>query len=292
MSDWTYVAGTMQVEIPFYTVNKDRVKEYIEWSINQVKKYGHDISGSEGPAEIYVNTVAHPSMYSSETSDSWQFANIQIVGSLRDRMLGETRNEVIAFLKKLALFMGLDNIEITVHAYSKSETITEHAYSKLYDYNDTETYDKNEPYRDKIFNIQTQNKHRFFDHVLNLQTAANIAEIITNSSPTTIEGLLNNFGLDRHIDWNFTDHITEWYTDHKIKIPNPEDESYNHWFKKRKYPPKPDLNKLCDELRSKAYGAESYTYDPVEQEKNRRIYRIVDTAVSDKRLMDKVNMWG
>ena len=29
MSDWTYVNGTMLVEIPFYSVKKDRVKDYI-----------------------------------------------------------------------------------------------------------------------------------------------------------------------------------------------------------------------------------------------------------------------
>ena len=291
MSDWTYVNGTMLVEIPFYSVKKDRVKDYIEWSINQVKKYGYDITGSEGPAEIYINMPAHPCMYSSETSDSWDNANIQIVGSLRDRMLGQTRNEVKAFLKKLSLYMSLDNINITVNGYDE-EVITETAYSHLYDYNDNEHYDEYEKLRDKLYEIQMANKHRYFDSLLNIKIGSEFAEIITNSSPSTIEGFLNNFGIDRIIDWDFTERIIEWYKEHKVKLPNPDEEKYVGWFKKRKYPPKPDNEKLIDELRSKAYGRNSYDYDPVEQEKNRRIYRIVDTAVNDKKLMEKVNRWG
>lgn len=291
MSDWTYVQGTMSVQIPFYSVKKDRVKEYIEWSIKQVRKYGFDITGSEGPAEFYINLPAHPSMYSSETSDSWCRANIHIVGSLRDRMLNQTKDETNAFLKKLSLYMSLDNINITINGYGE-EVITETTYSKLYDYTDNEHSDEYEKLRNKLYEIQLANKYRFFDSLLNLKLGSDIAEIISNSSPATIEGLFCNFGLDRIFDWDFTDRIKDWYKEHKVKINAVEDEKYNSWFRKRKYPPKPNNEDLLEELHSKVYGPNSYEYDTVEQVKNKRIYHIVDTAINDKRLMEKVNMWG
>lgn len=292
MSDWTYVNGTIRVTVPFYTVKKDRVKEYIEWAINQVKKRGCDITGSEGPAEYFVNIPAHPTMYSSESTDSWDNAYIQIIGSLRDRMQDQTRNEVNAFLKRLNYYMIVEGIDITVSGSGEPEEIIEHAYSFLYDYSDDEHYDEYEKYRDKLFRIQLANRHKFYDSLMTFKAAADIAELISNASPNTIEGFLCNFGLNRIIDWTFTDNICDWYKEHKVSVPDQDDKQYDKWFRKKKYPPKHEDQKLVDELHDKAYGKDSYDYDEVEKVKNKRLYRIVEVAIRDKDVMKKVNMWG
>lgn len=207
MSNWTYVNGTLTVEIPFQTVIKDRVKDYVVWSISQTKKHGYDITGSEGYAEMYVNTQNLMTMWSSECGNSWSIAHVQIVGSLRDRELECTIDEIKKFLKKLVQFVSIRDVNIRVSDSIHKEILTEHYYSKLYELDDAKLYNMNHEYRSKIFNIQLHNQHRFFDNLLDFRTCANIAEILSRASPTAIDCLLSNFGLDRLLSWDFDEHI-------------------------------------------------------------------------------------
>lgn len=234
MSNWTVVSGTLQVEIPFQTVVKERVKDYVDWAIARVKHYGYDITGSERSAEIYVNVQDRYTCWSSECGDSWSIAHIQIVGALRDRELNCTVCEIKAFLKKLAQFVLISNVNINVSDCIGKETIVDYYYSKLDKFDNIKSYTANERYRKKLFDIQLRNQHRFFDNLLNFKTCVNIAEIISKASPSTIEGLLSNFGLNELLSWDFDERIIKWYKKHKVKIPKIEEEHYKRWFANKK----------------------------------------------------------
>lgn len=288
MSHWTYVTGTVRVEIPFQTVVKDRVKDYIEWSIKQLKKKNIDITGSEGPANFFVNVFPHPSLYSSETGDSWSYGFITIAGSLRDREDSETIKEVKNFIKYLDYFMDVDDVMLEVSGDNKT-TINTSYYAEIYACDDT--WNENEKFRDKLYNIRFKNKHRFFDAQMTLEKAADIAEFITNVSPDTLEGLLCNFGIDRHIDWDYTDRMKSWYKDRHVTIRQPDDLHFKEWFKKRKYPKSPTIEELRDELCDLAYNADHYALPHAEQKKISKLYRIVNVASRSKTVTKTLAKW-
>lgn len=232
MSNWTVVSGMLQVEIPFQTVIKERVKDYIDWSIAQVKKYGYDIAGSEGPVEFHVNPQNRSSCWSSERGDSWRNACITIVGTLRDRELNCIVDETKAFLKKFAQFASIDYVNVYVSGNACEETIVDHYYSKLDKFDDIRSYTANQRYHKKLFDIQLHNQHRFFDNLLNFKTCANIAEIISRASPAVIVCLFNNFGLDRVLNCDFDEHHLAWCKMHKVNT-DIEKERCTRWFNKK-----------------------------------------------------------
>lgn len=288
MSYWSYVNGTITVRTPFYSGDINRIKDYITWSIKQVRHYGNDITGSEGPAEFYVNVGGHPSSYSSETTDNWDYGYITVVGSLRDREGPETIEETKKFLRRLEHFLNIEYINLNV-AGDGTVNITENVYSKLREVD--ADWDKNEEYRDQLFRIQLQNKHRFFDQLLTLEKSCEIAEILTNVSPDTLTGLLCNFGIDRAIDWDYTDSYYDWFKKHKVTAHDPEDIIYEGWFRKRKYPPKVSVDILVGDLRDKVYGTNKYKYPTVERKKLRRLYGLTKAASQNKDVMEEFNRW-
>lgn len=242
MSNWVVISGTLRVEIPFQTVVKERVKDYVDWAIARVKHYGYDITGSERSAEIYVNGQDCYTCWTSECGNSWSIAHIQIVGSLRDRELDYTVDEAKSFLKKFAQFVNICDVNLRISDTLEEKIVTDHYYSKLDKFDDIKSYTANERYRKKLFCIQLHNQHRFFDNLLNFKTCVNIAEIISKASPSAIEGLLSNFDLDRLLSWDFDERIVEWYKKHKIKIPKIEEEHYKRWFADKKRQAKDNQN--------------------------------------------------
>ena len=172
MSHWTYVNGTISVETPFSTSVRSRIEDYILWSIKQIRKHGVDITGSESPVRFFVHCGFHPSCYTSESADTWNYGYITVVGSLRDREDQETVNETDAFLKRLEHFLRVEEVNITVSGDEK-HTFNGNAYSEIKEFNDD--YDKNEKFKDKLFNIQLANSHRFYDEQLTLEKASDIA---------------------------------------------------------------------------------------------------------------------
>lgn len=289
MSHWTYINGTINVTLPFDTVLKSRVTDYIDWSIAQTRKYGFNITGSESPAIFYSAPGNHPSLYSSEMTDAWGYGYISVFGSLRDREVEETVNETNAFLKKLSQFLRIENVNITIN----DVRIDTAPYEHLNIMDETDIWEKNEKYRDKLFEIRLMNSHRFFDHVLTLEKSCEIAEILTHVSPDTLEGLLCNFGIDRMIDWDFTDHRKEWFKSHKIPVRKPEESKYDVWFKNKKCPPKATPKQLLDKLENECYGPNEYNYSTEDRENMYRLCGLTRIALNNKSVMKKFKKdWG
>ena len=289
MSHWTYVNGTISVETPFSTSVRSRIEDYILWSIRQIRKRGVDITGSESPVRFFVHCGYHPSCYTSESADTWNYGYITVVGSLRDREDQETVNETNAFLKRLEHFLRVEEVNITISGDEK-HTFNGNAYSEIKEFNDD--YDKNEKFRDKLFNIQLANSHRFYDEQLTLEKASDIAEFLTHVSPDTLDGFLSNFGIDRTIDWEFNESRIDWFQKHKIKIRPIEDTHYRTWFNKRKYPPKVTLEGLKDELDELAYGDKQYDFTEQEHKKITTLRTVIDAVQGSKvakRYIDKLS---
>ena len=287
MSHWTYVNGTIFVATPFSTSVRSRIEDYILWSIRQIRKRGVDITGSESPVKFFVHCGYHPSCDPSESAETWDYGYITVVGSLRDREDQTTIDETNAFLMRLEHFLRIEEINITVSGDEKY-TFNGNAYSKIKEFDDD--YDKNEKFRDKLFNIQLANSHRFYDEQLTLEKASDIAEFITHVSPDTLVGFLNHFGIDRTIDWEFTDRRVEWFKDHKVNVRSVEDRRYEEWFRKRKYPAKVTLEELKDELDELAYGDKRYEFTAREHEKITKLKTAIETVQSNKAAKKQVDI--
>ena len=80
MSHWTYVQGTVKVTIPFGTVNRERLVDYINWSLDDMKHRGFDITGSEGPAEKFVAASRYAGTYASNNANEYERGIISITG--------------------------------------------------------------------------------------------------------------------------------------------------------------------------------------------------------------------
>ena len=279
MSHWTYVNGTIGVKTPFSTSVRSRIEDYILWSIHQIRKRGVDITGSESPVKFFVHCSYYPSCDPYESAETWDYGYITVVGSLRGREDQKTIDETNAFLRRLEHFLRVEEINITVSGDEKY-TFNDNAYSKIKKFDDD--YDKNEKFRDKLFNIQLANSHRFYDERLTLEKASDIAEFLTHVSPDTLDGFLSHFGIDRTIDWEFTDRRVEWFKDHKVNVRPVEDRRCEEWFRKRKYPAKVTMEELKDELDELAYGDKRYDFTVREHEKIVTLKNTIGTVQSNK----------
>lgn len=287
MSHWTYVNGTIFVATPFSTSVRSRIEDYILWSIRQIRKRGVDITGSESPVKFFINCGYHPSCDPSESAETWDYGYITVVGSLRGREDQKTIDETGAFLRRLEHFLRVEEVNITVSG-DESHIFNGNAYSKIKEFDDD--YDKNEKFRDKLFNIQLANSHRFYDEQLTLEKASDIAEFLTHVSPDTLDGFLNHFSIDRTIDWEFTDRRVEWFKDHKVNVRSVEDRRYEEWFRKRKYPAKVTLEELKDELDELAYGDKRYEFTVREHEKITKLKTAIETVQSNKAAKKQVDI--
>ena len=289
MSHWTYVNGTIGVKTPFSTSVRSRIEDYILWSIRQIRKRGVDITGSESPVKFFAHCGYYPSCDPYESAETWDYGYITVVGSLRDREDQKTIDETDAFLRRLEHFLRVEEVNITVSGDEK-HTFNGNAYSKINEFDDD--YDKNEKFRDKLFNIQLANSHRFYDEQLTLEKASDIAEFITHVSPDTLVGFLNHFGIDRTIDWEFTDRRVEWFKDHKVNVRPFEDRRCEEWFRKRKYPAKVTLEELKDELNDLAYGDKRYDFTVREHKKITTLRRVIDAAQGSKVAKRYIDEWS
>lgn len=279
MSHWTYVNGTIGVKTPFSTSVRSRIEDYILWSIRQIRKRGVDITGSESPVKFFVHCSYYPSCDPSESAETWDYGYITVVGSLRDREDQKTIDETGAFLRRLEHFLRVEEVNITVSGDEK-HTFNGNAYSKIKEFDDD--YDKNEKFINKLFNIQLVNSHRFYDERLTLEKASDIAEFIAHVSPDTLAGFLSHFGIDRTIDWEFTDRRVEWFKDHKVNVRPVEDKRCEEWFRKRKYPAKVTLEELKEELNELAYGDKRYDFTAMEHKKITTLKTAIGTVQSNK----------
>ena len=284
MSHWTYIRGTFNAQLPFQSGNKDRIIAYIEWAIKMTRRNGFDITGSEGPVKFFVNPPVTPSSFSSEDGETFNYGFVTVIGSLRDREDDQTIGETQKFLAKLQQFMELTAVHIRVKGdYS---TPIEAVYPNYEDLSFDE-YDKYEAQRDKLWRIRHFNCQRFYDNVVaDFRKCCEIAEILHNLSPKGREGLLDNFGIERLIDWDYNDRYKTWYEGQfERKIPEPDYDRSEKWAWKKTYPKKPTIAQVIDEVLEFAYGDKKHDFSQEEHEKLRVILeslRKVQSREEDK----------
>lgn len=285
MSYWVHIGGTIQVSAPFYSVSAGRIKDYIEWSISQCKKYGYKIEGSEGPAKFFVNVPNRPHLFASNNANTLCDGCITVYGSLRDSSNFTATRETNAFLRRLSHFLKVDEVSINIDdGDDKSlidKTVYDIEYERLY-----ENGDMTNDLTHKLFLLNLANSHRYYDQLLTLEKASEIAEFITHVSPKTLNGLLGNFGCDRTIDWDYTYDMKSWFANNKIPVDLPSKDSMHEqsdkWFKQRKYPRRLTAKELKNELCEKTYGDKSFENTVIEHNKNEAIYNIIKTALNNK----------
>ena len=118
MSNWTHV-------IAAYEVNTWRCSKKIRTIVRKIMKHAPEISGSEGPADMFIN---FPSGFSES---SVKFVNgtckrvdyqthfvVTISGHLRDRIADTTKNE----LKRFETFLKSQDWEIVMKRISVEES--------------------------------------------------------------------------------------------------------------------------------------------------------------------------
>lgn len=118
MSYWTHITACIYVD----TWNPNEFTKDVAGYIKDVLKNAPDITGSEGPADIFVNAL------SGHSSSSWDHENdcyieyqtraaITIIGDLRDRLKEQTRDEYESFVR----FLGQQGWEIRQRSCSIRE---------------------------------------------------------------------------------------------------------------------------------------------------------------------------
>ena len=287
MSHWTYIRGTFNAQLPFQSGSKDRIVAYIEWAIKMTRRNGFDITGSEGPVKFFVNPPVSPSSFSSEDGETFNYGYVTVIGSLRDREDDQTIGETQKFLAKLQQFMELTAVHIRVKGdYS---TPIEAVYPNYEDLSYDE-YEKYEAKRDKLWRIRHINCQRFYDNVVaDFRKCCEIAEILHNLSPKGREGLLDNFGIERLIDWDYSDRYKGWYEGRfERKIPEPDYDRSEKWAWKKAYPKKPTIAQVIDDVCTLAYGDKEYDFSKEEHEKLRIILESLRKVQEHKEDKDEI----
>lgn len=138
MSCWTHIVAVMHVETYAERVN-------IEQYVRDLLKEAPEITGSEGPASVFVNAVDGHNIWTSRACDicPWKDSDdgdgncaapddfdcpsgafqsrvvITVCGDLRDRMKAETHKEWKAFQKYIfkTLGFGYRNVACSIQGY-------------------------------------------------------------------------------------------------------------------------------------------------------------------------------
>lgn len=289
MSHWAYINGTFDVVVPFYTNNVQRIKDYIYWSIKQLYKNNIKITGSEGPADYFVNVRNYSNM-SGTCGEEWDEAIVTITGSLRDRYANEMENDINLFFKRLAHFVRFVNMHVTIHD-DENEIKIKHPYydiEEVYNYDDNP--DPNEVYRNKLHRIRLKNKTRFYDSkVLTFEKCVEISEILYEISPKTLECFLNNFDIDRLIDWDFTDFMKDWHRTNKIDQ-YASDQEISRFNQKLRYPKKPTIDDMISVLQNKCYN-DRHNTTVNEREFAENLLHTMYAVKKDKNKMESLKRW-
>ena len=83
---------------------------------------------------------------------------------------------------------------------------------------------------------------------------------------------MDNFGIERLIDWDYSDRYKSWYEGQfERKIPEPDYDRSEKWAWKKAYPKKPTIAQVIDDVCTLAYGDKEYDFSKEEHEKLRII---------------------
>lgn len=147
MSYWTYIDGTIQVDVP------GRTQPEIEYILKTILDHLPIVTGSERNMEVYINqrdgdnsSCSHDEYgmetnnltdsYGNKSQRGWlrtQSAYIITVnGSLRDREFEQTFREFVKWLCRLSKRIEVDSVFVKIKGCGKSYVINEDVFSPFY----------------------------------------------------------------------------------------------------------------------------------------------------------------
>ena len=146
MSNWTYVKGSIEVDVP------GRSQPEIEYILKSILSHLPRVTGSESDMRIYINKCNGENTSSSHDEYGMRTKNLvdeggwlrtqsiymlTLDGSLRDRVFNETFREFMKWLCRLSKRLSVNSILVRIDDYDKSYVINENwdsAYEKMYEY--------------------------------------------------------------------------------------------------------------------------------------------------------------
>lgn len=154
MSCWTYITGTINVDVP------GRTQPEIEYILKTIMDHLPVVTGSERDMEVYLNRVegdncssSHDEyeMWTNNLTDGYGDKNrkggwlrtqsqylITVNASLRDRMFEQTFREFMKWLCRLSKRINIDSIFVKIKGCDNSDNdreyiINEEGYKSPYD---------------------------------------------------------------------------------------------------------------------------------------------------------------
>ena len=147
MSYWTYINGTINVDVP------GRTQPEIEYILKTILDHLPIVSGSERNMEVYINkrygdnsscsndeygmeTNNLTDSYGNKSQQGWLRTQstyiITVNASLRDRKFEQTFREFIKWLCRLSKRITVDSVLVKIKGNGKSYVINEDFFSSFY----------------------------------------------------------------------------------------------------------------------------------------------------------------
>lgn len=149
MSNWTYIRGTVEVDVP------GRTQAEIEYILKSVLNHLPRVKGSEGDMEVHIvkhdghNCSSNCDEYGQRTNNliDWRYGHktnkggclqtqsnytLTIIGDLRDTYFEETYKEFMKWLVRLSKRLPINNVLIRITNNRKTAIIDENN-DKFYD---------------------------------------------------------------------------------------------------------------------------------------------------------------
>lgn len=226
MSSWTHVNGIITVSIPGVYSNPVKVKGYVEYALAKLKKNGHEITGSEGPCDMWVNSYKSSS-WCSDLGNGYSSAIITLCGGLRDREGNRTDREIKDFIENLRRFCMIVFCHIDmfcdweknayVYATVCHETVKRDLQQDCMNtYLVRDSCDFTEEYVDRLWGIARKNFERYNNDITDRELA-DIYDRVAHLDPGNFKRLMESGWLCRQVDFCFTDDLWEWRKEHGLK---------------------------------------------------------------------------
>lgn len=120
MSWWTQIHGTLTLESSEVFTSTEDLEKYANYAIKEICKRSGEITGSEGPATIFVNAYPHSTSF-GPFGAGYSKAYLTFHGSLRDRIITRTEAELRKFLDRLQHYFRVEDILIKIDDYKYSK---------------------------------------------------------------------------------------------------------------------------------------------------------------------------
>ena len=149
MSCWTYITGTINVDVP------GRTQPEIEYILKTIMDHLPVVTGSERDMEVYLNRVegdngssSHDEyeMWTNNLTDGYGDKNrkggwlrtqsqylITVNASLRDRMFEQTFREFTRWLCRLSKRLRVESVVVKIKGYDRSYNDKEYIINESYD---------------------------------------------------------------------------------------------------------------------------------------------------------------